>query len=721
MTAPAWTRNKTKYKKYRQANGSVNVVHFSPGKPKVTIRVPKSEARNIPAYLQRHFKPSGIKVTKLNNNRVMITNTKTSRSSVMPLKNPTNENINLFINSYFGRRTQNNLTRFLLHGTQRGPVRANFFQNSTNNGRTGSSLTSLNKNGKLRTVYNVSKGKKSIRLGVAKLGAGEQASVYLGYTDKEATHPVSIKVFPFDRAFPSTKQPADAEFLIGKKLHTLCPRHVPNYMSIDRVVEFVPVSNLSRITGPMNKYNQTVIISEYFHGGDFRTWYKKVESQVKEEDLTDIIRQILGTLVIIQNKYPGFRHNDLHTKNVFIDDTGLRPRAAIADFGLARLSNEISNPIVNQGSFLSNGIGPNTDSRYDAHMFLNSLRSSSIVARFPKLLTSLNVVIPEGYRGVNDTYIVNGRLKYGIQYPGLPSTRAMLRMLVPSIKKKNLINAIAARVKKEPVKFTSANLQRVKGLLKPVKKGTDAANIASSALANMPGVTVSKMPLSATNFLKLTPRSRQAYLESRQTKAKKSTTTLKFTKTSKNVTASTRTDPAAFLKLMKKSPSYELNKFFKTPSPKKLSKTPSPKKLSKTPSPSYNLNKLYKTPSPSYNLNKFFKTPLRPAKNILNSYTANKNVSTLTTRNLRKVLMNKGYNSERAKVNAASWAKNWTNRVGSRRANLKLSLGSNGRVRTGLKLLTSLKRDQLVNMARRHGLAHSGKTKAQLINSLWKN
>jgi hypothetical protein len=59
--------------------------------------------------------------------------------------------------------------------------------------------------------------------------------------------------------------------------------------------------------------------------------------------------------------------------------------------------------------------------------------------------------------------------------------------------------------------------------------------------------------------------------------------------------------------------------------------------------------------------------------------------------------------------------------VGARRANLKLTKGPNGRVRTGARLLEGLKREQLVNMAKKHGLTHSGKTKAQLIASLWKN
>lgn len=688
MPPPAWTRNKTKYKKYPQANGSVNVIHYSPGKPKLTIRVPKSEAHNVPAYLRNYYtrptpaelafvstlkptqkaaiKKALIRVNTMSNGRVLVT--EGVRSKLMPLKNPSKANIDLFVNSYFGPKANANAARFMLTGIPAGSKRANFFQNSTNNGRTGAALTSLNKAGGLRTVYNVSKGKKSVRLGIARLGSGEQATVYLGYTNAAATKPLSIKVFPFDRAFPPGKQPSEIEFMIGQKLHAIVPRHVPNYMSIEKLMEFVPAKNLGHLSGPMNTRHQTVIFSEYFHGGDMRTWIKKVASRVKEEDLIDIARQVLGTLVAIQAKYPDFRHNDLHTGNIFIDDTGNRPRAAIADFGLSRLTPTLSSPIVDQGLFLKNGIGPKTDSRYDAHMFLNSLRSIS--GGFPKLRTYLNVVIPEGYRGKDDTYIKDGRLKYALSdYPGLPSTQAMLRMLVPYIKEKNLATAIALRAKKPALKFTSANLQ----LVKPVKKGVDAANIASAALANIPGVSVSKAPLSAANFIKLSPKSKQAYLATKKPVAKKPTV-MQFTKVKGDVTATKKTNTTAYLKMLKKSPNYNLNKFFKT-----------------------------------------------PAKNILNSYTANKNVSLLTTRNLRKVLENRGYNIGRAKTEARVWAKGWTNKVVSRRINLKLSKGPNGRVRTGARLLEGFKRDQLVNMAKKYGLTHSGKTKAQLILSLWKN
>jgi hypothetical protein len=654
MTPPAWTRNKSKYKVHRKPDGSANVIHFSPSKKKVTIRVPKSKASNIPAFLKNYYgPPKNVNIRRLSNGRVAVT--KNHRTAFLPLKNPSQGNINMFINAHFKA-----LPSLLKN---RPMMRANFFKNVTNNGRTGTALTSLNKNGGLRTIYNVSKGKKSVHLGIAKLGGGEQAVVYLGYFDVAATKPVSLKVFPFDRSFPASRQPCEIEFSIGNKLHAIVPRHVPKYISIEKAMEFVPKNNLTKLTGPLNTSHQTVILSEYFHGGDFRTWISKVSSRLKENDMIDIIRQVLETLIKIREKYPGFRHNDLHSRNVFIDDTGIRPRAAIADFGLARLSPELSNPIVNSGMFINSGIGPSTDSRYDAHMFLNGIRH--LCSPFPRLMLFMNMAIPVGYRGNNDTYVKDARLKYGLpDYPRLPSTRVMLRMLLPIVSAKNLAQAIANLKKAKPI--TTSN--------KPIV-GSDAANVAKSALKNLAGVSVTKVTTinpTAKNFMKMSPTSKATYLASKKPVVKKPTV-LTFKKTTGNATASKKTNAGAFLKIA--------------------------------------LEK--KAPSPP-------KPVLKPAKNLLNSATKNKNVNAVTVRQLRAVLERYGYAQNNAKREARTWANAWVNRVAKRRTNLKLAKGNNGRVRSGKKLLEGYKKDELVAMARRHGLATSGKTKDQLITLLWK-
>ena len=55
----------------------------------------------------------------------------------------------------------------------------------------------------------------------------------------------------------------------------------------------------------------------------------------------------------------------------------------------------------------------------------------------------------------------------------------------------------------------------------------------------------------------------------------------------------------------------------------------------------------------------------------------------------------------------------------SRRTNLKLSKSPGGRIHSSGKLLTGLKREELVKLANKYGIPHSGKTKPQLINAIW--
>lgn len=676
-----WAKNRTKYKVYPKPNKSVNVVHFSPGKKKVTIRVPAKNAGNIPAYLKSYFEPKNIVIQKQPNGKVLIKRQFKNYSSTatFPIKNPTQNNLNLWINAMYGKRSAG-LPSNIVNLKQ-----GFFFKNVTNNGKTGHALTSLNKSGGIRTTYNLSKGKKSVRIGVGKLGQGAQAVVYLGYHDPALTKPVSIKVFPFDRTFPPNQQPALTEFEIGKKVHEVAPRHTPKYISIERARAFVNPKNLNKLSGLINKNYQTVLFSEYFPGGDLRSWSSKVNARMNEATIMDITRQVLSTILKIRETYPKFRHNDLHPGNIFIDDTGTKPRAAIADFGMSCLTSSLCSHEVSRGNFIKNGVGMLTDERYDAHFFLNSLLKYG--ERFPRFKIFLNAAIPPGYRGKDDTYISNFRLKYGQSNPGLPSTKQMLSSLdkaasknqagVPKVPKIGIINLAIAKAKKRKLQFTNANLQNAKARLKPIleSKEKNAATIAQKALANIPGIVITE----AQKVVQMSPKTRAAFLATKK-KVAAVPKIMQFKKLQNNATKAKPTNVLAFAKMInKKSPTYSLNKFFKTPN----------------------------------------KIPRLPAKNILNKYSKDKNIGKYTTRNFRKMLERKGYGPVSAKREAKIWTSAWVNKTADRRANLKLTQNANGRIRNNRRLLQGYSRDELVNMAKRHKLPSTGKTKAELIRSLW--
>jgi len=201
------------------------------------------------------------------------------------------------------------------------------FQNSTNNGRTGYELTSAAPNGSLRTMYNVAKGRKTIRPGMARLASGQQGVVYLASTDPAGKRKIIIKVSPSDKAYTAANQAARVEYNIQKALYKVAPRHIPKPIKFFDQQLFVPVSAFTdRRPNIFNYSKQMVMYTEYAHGGTLKSWLRKMGDRITDKVMADIIRQVITTLKKIHTKYPEFRHNDLHLGNILVDDTGKKVR-----------------------------------------------------------------------------------------------------------------------------------------------------------------------------------------------------------------------------------------------------------------------------------------------------------------------------------------------------------------------------------------------------------
>jgi serine/threonine protein kinase len=379
------------------------------------------------------------------------------------------------------------------------------FQNSTNNGRTGFALTKPANNGSLRTVYNVTKGRTSIRRGVAKIGSGAQGTVFLASTDKAGKRKVVIKVSATDK-HTTGKQPARAEYDIQRAVYKVVPRHVPKPIEFFTSRNYIPLSNFNnRKPSIFNYQNQQVMVSEYAHGGALKDWMRKMSSRVTEKMMADLVRQVIGTLKKIHARYPEFRHNDLHLGNVYVDDTGVKPRFLIADFGLSRLTTSGSNPVVNRSTYRNVGITPYSSYKYDLHFFLNSLREE-IKNGLPEFRAFLDRMLPDGYRGMNSTHIKTFRLKNGGVNTGLPTFTQVLSDPFMS----------GRSSPRRKVSGASPNLSVGAMFRSPTPRrpspGRNAADIAGNALANLPGVSVStttRRP-TAAEFLRMSPRSRAA-------------------------------------------------------------------------------------------------------------------------------------------------------------------------------------------------------------------
>jgi hypothetical protein len=355
---------------------------------------------------------------------------------------------------------------------------------------------------------------------VAKIGSGSQGTVFLASTDKAGKRKVVIKVSPVDK-HTSGKQPARAEYDIQKAVYKVAPRHVPKPIEFFRSRNYIPLSNFSnRKPNIFNYDDQQVMVSEYAHGGSLKDWLRKLASRVTEKMMADLVRQVIGTLKKIHARYPEFRHNDLHLGNVYVDDTKAKPRFLIADFGLSRLTTSGSNPVVNRNTYRNVGITPLSSYKYDLHYFLNSLREE-IKSGLPETRAFLNRMLPEGYRGYNSTHVKTFRLKAGGVNTGLPTFAQILSDPFVSGRSSPRRRASSASPNLSTgAMFRSPTPRRIlnnntRGRLSAVmanRSGRNAAEIASNALANLPGVSVTtttRRP-TAAEFLRMSPRSRAA-------------------------------------------------------------------------------------------------------------------------------------------------------------------------------------------------------------------
>jgi serine/threonine protein kinase len=282
-----------------------------------------------------------------------------------------------------------------------------------------------------KTNLSASNFRKSLR-NIESIGSGRQGRAYVVRQGKAR---FVLKVSPYDgltkkRGEP---QPGDIEYEINTKCMKAAPNGVVRVYSHIHALDFVPARNLKNVPNldkpHFNLSKQNIIVMELCDGGSLDAWLKK--NSPTDETMHQIIKQILTTLRKIQDKYPYFRHNDLHIENIFVS----RKRGFLmADFGWARLEEKGTNPAVNTANGTATashyGVGPKTDARYDQHLFLNQLRDIVLrtPSKFPKTLAFLNKAVPFGYRGKDDTHVNDFRLKYEDPCPGLPSLDALFKL-----------------------------------------------------------------------------------------------------------------------------------------------------------------------------------------------------------------------------------------------------------------------------------------------------
>jgi predicted Ser/Thr protein kinase len=174
---------------------------------------------------------------------------------------------------------------------------------------------------------------KATRLRV--IGKGTYGTVFYGCLDDECKTQVAIKV--------TTEPSARMEYRIAKKLRGMGVPRMYHFKSCDR---------------------DDVLYFEYIEGEPLEKWMKRGQSP---EDYRRVISQLITNLKAIHEKYPKFRHHDLHWNNILVLK-GNKP--IMIDFGMSTIEG-IRNPNVVSGEFKNSGIYSGSHQMYDAHYILN--------------------------------------------------------------------------------------------------------------------------------------------------------------------------------------------------------------------------------------------------------------------------------------------------------------------------------------------------------------
>jgi len=274
-------------------------------------------------------------------------------------------------------------------------------------------------------------GSKKDLIGFRKIGSGRQGVIY-GATARPGAlfREIAIKVAPFDKASErrGEPQPAQVEYNIHRAAQVVAWGGVVQLLSsLQHCTDFVPAADMNSINSVRNRdvHRQAVLYMERADNGTMKDWIKSPKRTDRE--ILDAIRTVLYTLYRIHKSHPEFRHNDLHLDNILM----FKNVPKIADFGWSRIKKTGTNPAVNtaleNGTAARYGIGPDTDARYDSHLFINEIRRQISATKFPRASQFLSRAVPSGYREFKDTYTIDGRLKYGVVFPGLPTIAELLK------------------------------------------------------------------------------------------------------------------------------------------------------------------------------------------------------------------------------------------------------------------------------------------------------
>lgn len=264
------------------------------------------------------------------------------------------------------------------------------------------------------------------------IGKGVYGTVFYGCLDDKCKTQVAIK--------ETTEESARMEYRIAEKLKGMGVPRMYHFKSCDR---------------------WDMLYFEYIDGMPLEKWMKKGQTA---EAYRSLISQLIKNLKKIHEKYPKFRHHDLHWNNILVLP-GNKP--IMIDFGLATIEG-VRNPDVANGEFKDEaGIYTGSHYMYDAHYILNIIYNNT---KSTKVRGFIRDLFPDRYLSSTNPYIKSGRLRAGVTRD-LPTYDQILEHSFLQTKKK--LSLIPRRIVKaktpvapQPQKVgTASAIRRAKAVL----------------------------------------------------------------------------------------------------------------------------------------------------------------------------------------------------------------------------------------------------------------
>jgi len=254
-----------------------------------------------------------------------------------------------------------------------------------------------------------------VRDGIGMIGQGSYGTVYIGCLDRACKKEVAIKM--------ASDAENRLEFKFMKRFEGISPNiaHAYHYKKCPKPIK-------------------SVLYLEYYSFGSVKRLIGKYEGKLRKLHTRVILFQVIWTLSELYKKFPSFRHNDLHTDNVFVDDRvaakgsvlygkfllpNIGMNAVIGDFGFANMQADgFRNPKVRSGEYTPEyGIAANSDYRYDVHFFLNDFYQTT---KNQDVKNFIKRHFPVEYLTGSSRVVENSRLRYGVVHSKLPTFEQLL-------------------------------------------------------------------------------------------------------------------------------------------------------------------------------------------------------------------------------------------------------------------------------------------------------